>query len=136
MHGSLLYERITRSRDSQTTRAARPAVDSLAESVADRDCSRGPHYITCRLVDAAIFGWQLNDACRFVDGRSVSRDTPTGTIALRAELAPFLPIVVWYAMYVTFQLAEVALPRRLFAAILDRITRLAIPPPSVCKCAN
>ena len=36
-----------------------------------------------------------------------------------------------HAKYVTFQLAEVAVPRRLFAAILDRIARLAIPPPGV-----
>jgi hypothetical protein len=32
---------------------------------------------------------------------------------------------------VTFQLAEVAVTRNLFAAILDRIVRLAIPPPIV-----
>ncbi len=30
--------------------------------------------------------------------------------------------------YVTFQLAEVAVPRQLFAAILDRIGRLTIQP--------
>ena len=36
---------------------------------------------------------------------------------------------VRHAKYVTFQLAEVAVPRRLFAAILDRIGRLEIPPP-------
>ena len=35
--------------------------------------------------------------------------------------------VTRHAKYVTFQLAEVAVPRRLFAAILDRITQLAIP---------
>jgi len=34
-----------------------------------------------------------------------------------------------HAKYVTFQLAEVAVTRRLFASILDRIARLAIPPP-------
>jgi hypothetical protein len=44
--------------------------------------------------------------------------------------------VTRHANYVTFQLAEVAVPRRLFAAILDRIARLAFPPPSVCECAN
>ena len=33
---------------------------------------------------------------------------------------------VWHSMYVTFQLAEVAVPRQLFAAILERIGRLAI----------
>jgi hypothetical protein len=37
--------------------------------------------------------------------------------------------VTRHAQYVTFQLAEVAVTRHLFAAILDRIARLAIPPP-------
>jgi hypothetical protein len=32
---------------------------------------------------------------------------------------------------VTFQLAEVAVTRKLFATILDRIDRLALPPPVV-----
>ena len=40
-----------------------------------------------------------------------------------------------HSRYVTFQLAEVAVSQRLFAAILDRIAQLAIPPPSVCECA-
>ena len=39
--------------------------------------------------------------------------------------------VTKHAKYVTFQLAEVAVPRRLFAGILDRIARLALPPPLV-----
>ena len=34
----------------------------------------------------------------------------------------------------TFQLAEVAVTRNLFAAILDRIERLALPPPVVARC--
>jgi hypothetical protein len=33
--------------------------------------------------------------------------------------------VVYHARYVTFQLAEVAVPRRLYRAILDRIQRFA-----------
>ena len=33
--------------------------------------------------------------------------------------------------HVTFQLAEVVVKRNLFAAILDRIKRLALPPPVV-----
>jgi hypothetical protein len=33
--------------------------------------------------------------------------------------------------YVTFQLAEVAAPCELFAAALDRIQRLGVPPPLV-----
>jgi len=36
-----------------------------------------------------------------------------------------------HSKYVFFQLAEVAATRNLFAAILDRIARLAIPPPLV-----
>jgi hypothetical protein len=38
-----------------------------------------------------------------------------------------------HSKYVTFQLAEVAVTRDLFAAILDRIARLAIPPPPVAR---
>ncbi len=41
-----------------------------------------------------------------------------------------------HAKYVTFQLAEVAVTRRLFAAILDRIERLALPPPVVARCSE
>ena len=48
---------------------------------------------------------------------------------LREKLVKTGAKVVRHAKYVTFQLAEVAVPRRLFAAILDRIGRLAIPPP-------
>lgn len=36
--------------------------------------------------------------------------------------------VVRYETYVTFQLAEVAVPRELFAVILDRIQRFGVPP--------
>jgi hypothetical protein len=50
---------------------------------------------------------------------------------LREKLVKTGAKVVKHAKYVTFQLAEVAVPRRLFAAILDRIARLAIPPPGV-----
>jgi Transposase DDE domain group 1 len=50
---------------------------------------------------------------------------------LRERLVKTGAKVVRHAKYVTFQLAEVAVPRRLFAAILDRIARLAIPPPGV-----
>ena len=39
--------------------------------------------------------------------------------------------VTRHAKYVTFQLAEVAVTRNLFATIPDRIARLAIPPPVV-----
>ena len=50
---------------------------------------------------------------------------------LREKLVKIGAKVTRQATYVTFQLAEVAVPRRLFAAILDRIAQLAIPPPCV-----
>ena len=37
--------------------------------------------------------------------------------------------VVRHAKYVTFQRAEVTVPRELFAAVLDRTRRLGVPPP-------
>jgi hypothetical protein len=49
---------------------------------------------------------------------------------LREKLVKIGAKVVRHSKYVTFQLAEVAVPRRLFAAILDRIERLALPPPA------
>ena len=48
---------------------------------------------------------------------------------LREKLIKIGAKVTRHSKYVTFQLAEVAVTRDLFAAILDRIARLAIPPP-------
>ena len=39
--------------------------------------------------------------------------------------------VVRHAKYVTFQMAEVAVPHELFAAILERLQRFGVPPPLV-----
>jgi hypothetical protein len=50
---------------------------------------------------------------------------------LREKLVKIGAKVTRHSRYVTFQLAEVAVTRNLFAAILDRIVRLAIPPPIV-----
>ncbi len=36
---------------------------------------------------------------------------------------------IQHAKYVTFQVAEVEVPRKLFAAILDLIQRFGVPPP-------
>ncbi len=55
---------------------------------------------------------------------------------LREKLVKIGANVTRHAKYVTFQLAEVAVPRRLFATILDRIALLAIPPPSESGCVN
>lgn len=50
---------------------------------------------------------------------------------LREKLIKIGAKVTRHSKYVTFQLAEVAVTRNLFAAILDRIARLAMPPPLV-----
>lgn len=60
--------------------------------------------------------------------KSVSHWTLT---TLREKLIKIGAKVTRHSKYVTFQLAEVAVPRELFAAILERIKRLAMPPPSV-----
>jgi len=52
-------------------------------------------------------------------------------MTLREKLIKIGAKVTRHANYVTFQLAEVAVTRNLFATILDRIARLAIPPPVV-----
>jgi len=50
---------------------------------------------------------------------------------LREKLIKIGAKVTRHSKYVTFQLAEVAVTRNLFAAILNRIARLAMPPPQV-----
>jgi hypothetical protein len=50
---------------------------------------------------------------------------------LREKLVKIGAKVTRHSRYVTFQLAEVAVTRNLFVAILNRIARLAIPPPLV-----
>ncbi len=48
---------------------------------------------------------------------------------LREKLIKIGARVVRHSKYVTFQMAEVAVPRELFAAILERIQRFGVPPP-------
>jgi hypothetical protein len=56
------------------------------------------------------------------------RDYPRTTILdRRQQLVTIGAKVVRHAKYVTFQLAEVAVPRRLFVAILRRIAKLQLP---------
>ena len=50
---------------------------------------------------------------------------------LREKLIKIGAKVVRHARYVTFQMAEVAVPRELFAAILERIGWFGVPPPLV-----
>jgi hypothetical protein len=50
---------------------------------------------------------------------------------LREKLIKIGAKIVRHSKYVTFQMAEVAVPRELFAAILERIQRFGVPPPLV-----
>ena len=50
---------------------------------------------------------------------------------LREKLIKIGAKVVTHSEYVIFQMAEVAVPRDLFAAILERIQRFGVPPPLV-----
>jgi hypothetical protein len=50
---------------------------------------------------------------------------------LREKLIKIGAKVTRHSKYVTFQLAEVAVTRNLFAAILNRIARLGMPPPLI-----
>ena len=51
------------------------------------------------------------------------------TSGLREKLIKIGAKVVTHARYVIFQMAEVAVPKRLFRAILTRIRRLRLPEP-------
>ncbi len=48
---------------------------------------------------------------------------------LRDKLIKIGAKTVRRAQYATFQMAEVSVPRELFAAILERIQRFGVPPP-------
>ena len=50
---------------------------------------------------------------------------------LREKLIKIGAKVVTHSAYVIFQMAEVAVPRELFAAILERIQRFGVPPPLI-----
>lgn len=50
---------------------------------------------------------------------------------LRQKLIKIGAKIIRHARYITFQLAEVAVPRDLFKQILNRIKRLGVPPPLV-----
>ncbi len=50
---------------------------------------------------------------------------------LREKLIKIGAKVVTHSRYMIFQMAEVAVSRELFEAILERIQRLGVPPPLV-----
>lgn len=52
---------------------------------------------------------------------------------LREKVVKIGAKVVKHSKYITFQLAEVALSKKLFAAILERIQRLRLTPGYGCR---
>ena len=54
-----------------------------------------------------------------------------GAPGLREKLIKIGAKVVAHSRYVIFQMAEVAVPPELFAAILERIQWFGVPPPLV-----
>ena len=52
-------------------------------------------------------------------------------MTMRVTLIKIRAKLVRHSKYVFFQMAEVAVPRKLFAAILERIGRFGVPPPLV-----
>jgi len=78
-----------------------------------------------------LFGLADNLA-NFLRRLALPRDVKHWSLTtLREKLVKIRAKVTRHSRYVTFQLAEVAVTRNLFSAILNRIARLAIPPPIV-----
>ena len=69
-----------------------------------------------------------NFLCRLVLPRSVRHWSLT---TLREKLIKIGAKVIRHSQYATFQMAEVAVPREVFAAILEQIQRFGVPPPLV-----
>ncbi len=51
--------------------------------------------------------------------------------ALREKLIKIGAKVIHHAKYITFQMAEVAIPRKMFQTMLKRVERLRLAPESV-----
>ena len=72
----------------------------------------------------------ITPVAKFLRWLAVPKSTRQWTLTtLRDKLIKIGAKVTRHSKYVTFRLAEVAVTRDLFAALLDRIARLAIPPP-------
>jgi hypothetical protein len=67
--------------------------------------------------------------CRFMRMLAIPKTAkPWSLTSLREKLIKIGAKVVSHGRYVTFQLAEVAVPREMFADVLSLITRLRAPP--------
>ncbi|QGQ25638.1 hypothetical protein F1728_24445 [Gimesia benthica] len=65
----------------------------------------------------------------FLQRLALPRDVQHWSLTtLRKKLAIIVAKVTRHSIFITFQIVELALPGRLFSAILDQIAELAIPP--------
>ena len=72
---------------------------------------------------ARLLSWQLDadaDDARWAEPRSLTR--------MREKLIKIGAKVIRHGRFVVFQMAEVAVPRQMFAAILTLIAWLRVPP--------
>jgi len=106
---------------------SRPSLSFYAPDVATQ-CCRDFRDNQARLQLFALAYNLGNFLRRLAFPRSVKRWSLT---TLREKLIKIGAKVVTHSGYVIFQMAEVAVPRELFAAILDRIQRFGVPPPLV-----
>ena len=99
-------------------------------------CSAAPSRLSCHGFEANQVRLQLHALAynlgHFVRRLALPASVKHGSLTtLREKLIKIGAKVVRHAKYVTFQLAEVAVPRELFAAILERVQRFGVPPPLV-----
>ena len=76
--------------------------------------------------ESCMFAYNLGNFLRRLALPRLVKHWPL--ITLRENLIKIGARVVRHAKYVTFQMAELAVPRELFTAILDRIQRFGVPP--------
>jgi hypothetical protein len=111
--------------------------ESVQDSRLGKNTQHGPLGLLRQSIYSRLAGYEdVNDAerlcvdpaMRYVVGGRASREDKQA--ASMSEMGRF-ETETRHSKYVTFQLAEVAVPRQLFAAILERIGRLAMQP-SLC----
>ena len=80
----------------------------------------------CRPPSAFVLGYNLGNFIRTLAIPKAAE--PWSLTSLREKLIKIGAKVVSHGRYVTFQMAEVAVPRQMFQEILSLIARLRTPP--------